>query len=182
LDFHLGSRVIHLDPSQISALNPLFVMILIPVFSFGLYPLLGRLGFSPTPLRRFTIGMFTTGGSFVVVAFIQAMISRGVHVNAMWQIVPYLILTSAEILVSITGLEFAYTQAPPTMKSTIMSFWFLTIFFGNLLTAYVEKANPFGKVGGFIFFAVLMFLVAIVFAVQAARYRTVDYVAKEKRA
>jgi POT family proton-dependent oligopeptide transporter len=45
---------------------------------------------------------------------------------------PYLILTTAEVLISTTGLEFAFTQAAAEMKSTIMSFWLLTVAIGNL--------------------------------------------------
>ena len=72
-------------------------------------------------------------------------------------------------MISITGLEFAYTQAPRAMKSTIMSFWLLTVFVGNLLTAYISKVNVFSGAPFFYFFAVLMALVAVVFSISTWR-------------
>ena len=44
----------------------------------------------------------------------------------------------SEIMVSITGLEYAFSQAPKTMKSTIMSIFFLTVFFGNYFDKFVN--------------------------------------------
>lgn len=92
------------------------VMILIPLFSFGLYPMMEKLGVKMTPLRRMGGGMVLNGGQTVSVG---------------WQFPQYIVLTMAEVMVSITGLEFAYTQAPRAMKSTIMSLWLLTITAGN---------------------------------------------------
>ena len=50
----------------------------------------------------------------------------------MWQILPYVLLTFGEVLVSATGLEFAYSQAPRSMKGVIMAFWTLAVTVGNL--------------------------------------------------
>ena len=83
--------------------------------------------------------MFLTAGAFAAAAVLQEAIQTagdGV-VHGLWQIIPYFIMTVAEVLVSITGLEFAYTQAPRAMKSTIMSFWLLCVTFGNLLVAFL---------------------------------------------
>jgi POT family proton-dependent oligopeptide transporter len=41
-------------------------------------------------------------------------------------------------LVSITGLEYAYTQAPPSMKSTMNAIWLLTVTVGNLFVAFMN--------------------------------------------
>jgi hypothetical protein len=115
------------------------VMILIPLTTFGLYPLLGRLGFEPRPLRRMTLGMLTAGFAFVAVGFLQmridALAAHGAKLHVGWQLIPYFIITLAEVMVSITGLEFAYSQAPKKMKSVIMGFWLLNVTIGNLLVA-----------------------------------------------
>ena len=161
--------------SQIAALNPIMVMVLIPLFAKGIYPWLERKGFSVTPLKKMTTGMFVAGFSFVIVAIYQALIDQGVHMSVWWQAIPFLIITAAEVLISITGLEFAYTQAPRAMKSTIMSFWLLTVFLGNLLTAYVSKINVFEGAWFFVFFAALMLVVGFVFMAIAARYKVVEY-------
>ena len=89
---------------------------------------------------------------------------------------PYLLIKIAEIMISITGLEFAYTQSPRSMKSTIMSFWLLTIFAGNLLTAYVSAINKFHGATYFLFFAGIMAGLSLVFVWMASRYKVRNYV------
>ena len=166
----------NIEASQMAALNPILVMLLIPVFSKGVYPTALRLGFAPTPLRKMSIGMFIAASSFIAAAAIQAGLDAGRGPSIAWQFVPYLLLTVAEIMVSITGLEFAYTQAPRSMKSTIMSFWLLTVFAGNLLTAYVSEINRFQGATFFIFFAALMGAVSLLFVWIASRYQVRSYI------
>ena len=67
------------------------------------------------------------------------------------------------IYISITGLEFAYTQAPRSMKSTLMSFWYLMTFVGDSFTAIIAQLNPFQGANQFLFFAVLMLAVSGIF-------------------
>jgi POT family proton-dependent oligopeptide transporter len=173
---------IKLEASQIQAANPIMVMALIPFFSYVVYPAIGKLGFEMTPLRRMSLGMILAGLSFVIVGAFQVMLDRGQSLSVAWQILPYLIITCSEVMVSITGLEFAYTQAPRSMKSTIMSFWLLTVAFGNLLVGVIAKLNVFTGAGEFFFFAGLMFLVSIVFVISAMRYKVRDFIEDETNA
>ena len=62
------------QPSQVPATNPFMVMLLIPLTTFGLYPLMDRLGISPHPLRRISMGMGVGALAFVSVALLQARI------------------------------------------------------------------------------------------------------------
>ena len=165
-----------LEASQMAALNPILVMLLIPVFSKLVYPTSAKLGYEPTPLRRMTIGMFVAAVSFVTVAVIQWAMDAGHFLSIGWQFVPYFLITIAEIMISITGLEFAYTQSPRSMKSTIMSFWLLTIFAGNLLTAYVSAINKFHGATYFLFFAGIMAGLSLVFVWMASRYKVREYI------
>ena len=170
MDLRVGR--LSLAPSQLSALNPFMVMALIPVFTWVVFPLLERRGVAVTPLRKMTAGMFLTFLSFAAAAVVQMLIDSGHAPHALWQAVQYLFLTSGEVLVSVTGLEFSYTQAPRAMKSTIMSIWFVTVAAGNLLTAAVSKLNTFQGAAYFWFFAILMLLGAFGFRAVARGYRT----------
>ncbi|MEK7858166.1 MAG: POT family MFS transporter [Elusimicrobiota bacterium] len=167
-----------LEASQIAALNPIMVMMLIPIFGYGIYPGIEKLGFEMTPLRRMSAGMLLAAFSFVAVGLLQMPIDHGHRISAGWQVIPYLIITMSEVMVSITGLEFAYTQAPLSMKSTIMSFWLLTVFAGNLVTAYISKINVFEGSAFFFFFAGLMGFVSLIFVWTASRYKVRDYFEK----
>jgi POT family proton-dependent oligopeptide transporter len=163
---------------QMQSANPLIVMILVPVLTLGIYPRLGRL---VSPLRRMAYGMFLAAASYLVVAALQKQIEAGAALSVLWQTFPYLILTLAEVLISTTGLEFAFREAAPGMKSTIMSFWLLTVAFGNLLVTAITKVlshadNPAAAVSTsrFLLYAGLTFVVAILFSIIARNYRYRD--------
>src|SRR5207247_5869040 len=101
------------ESSQMQALNPLLVMLLIPFNNLVLYPALRRHGIEPTALRRMGAGIALSGLSWVVVGAMQLALDGGQALSITWQILPYALLTLGEVLVSATGLEFAYSQAPP---------------------------------------------------------------------
>ena len=124
-------------PAQVQAVNGLLILILAPGFSYFVYPFVGRF-VTVTPLRKIGAGLFITASSFLVIASIEARIQAGVTVSVWWQILAYVVLTAGEVLVSITGLEYSYKQAPLTMKSFIMALFLLSISAGNLFTAAVN--------------------------------------------
>jgi POT family proton-dependent oligopeptide transporter len=171
---HLWGMTI--ESSQIQALNPILVMILIPVFSLGVYPLIEKLGIKMTPLRKMSGGMVIAALSFAFVGLCQAAIDSGHTLNVAWQFIPYVLITVSEVMVSITGLEFAYTQAPKAMKSTIMSLWLLTVAVGDFLDSFISYLNRFSGAGEFYFYTGLMFLVALIFIACAMRYKEHNYV------
>jgi POT family proton-dependent oligopeptide transporter len=126
--------------------------------------------------------MFLASLAYVVVGFLQTRVDAGVQMSVFWQTLPYLILTTAEVLISTTGLEFAFTQAAAEMKSTIMSFWLLTVAIGNLFVPLITgikaalisgsadhsaAVNP----STFYLYAGLTAAVAVIFAVVSLRYR-----------
>ncbi|MCC6278488.1 MAG: POT family MFS transporter [Oligoflexia bacterium] len=166
------------ESSQISALNPIMVMILIPIFGFVIYPGIEKLGLKMTPLRKITGGMYIAALSFLAAALVQVPLDQGTKISVAWQFIQYLLLTMAEVMISITGLEFAYTQAPRSMKSTIMSFWFLTIFLGNIFAAYISQIDIFKGASFFFFFTALMAVYSVLFTIMASRYKGRDYYEK----
>jgi len=178
----LGFVKFELLASQIQAINPLLIMIFIPLFTYFLYPQINKF-FKMTALRKITIGMLLAGFSFVIVAVAETSILAGGKPSIVWQFWAYVILTAAEVMVSITGLEFSYTQSPNSMKSFIMGLWFLGVSLGNGITALVNAfiVNPDGslKLTGseyFWFFAILMFVTAIAFLFVALRYKVESYI------
>lgn len=164
-----------IDAEEMQSANPAFVMILVPLLTLGVYPRLGRLA---TPLRRMSVGMFLAAASYVLVAWLQHRLDAGAQLSILWQMLPYLILTTGEVLLSTTGLEFAFAEAAPSMRSTIMSFWLLTVAFGNLLVAAITKVLGGGEVeagsvtsGRFLLYAGLTAVVGVLFSIVASRYR-----------
>jgi POT family proton-dependent oligopeptide transporter len=179
------------EPSQMQALNPLLVMLLIPFNNLVLYPALRRAGIEPTALRRMTTGIAFSGLSWVVIGVLQLWLDAGEPLSIAWQILPYALLTLGEVLVSATGLEFAYSQAPAPMKGAIMAFWSLSVTVGNLWVLLVNTAvrndgvtQTIARSGlgvmsfQMFFFAGFAFLAALAFGVYAARYPLADHYRK----
>jgi POT family proton-dependent oligopeptide transporter len=177
--------------SQMQALNPLLVMLLIPFNNLYLYPALRRAGVEPTALRRMCAGIAFSGLSWVAAGALQLSLDAGEPLSIAWQILPYALLTFGEVLVSATGLEFAYSQAPGPMKGAIMAFWSLSVTVGNLWVLLVNKAvlndsvkHSIGQSGlgvmsfQMFFFATFAFLAALAFGVYAARYPLADHYRK----
>lgn len=166
-------------PAQTSAANPILVLILIPIFTFGVFPWMERRGIAITPLRRMSVGMFLAAAAFVASAMIQTELDGGGQLHVAWQIVPYFLLTAGEVLVSATGLEFAYSQAPRAMKSTLMAFWNLTVSFGNIIAKYailILAGQPLNVL--FWYCAAGMAIVGVLFTIRATFYNYRDYAQK----
>jgi POT family proton-dependent oligopeptide transporter len=164
-------------PAQIQAANPLLVMLLIPLFAYRVYPAIDRV-FPLTPLRKIGIGLFLTAAAFAIPTLVQVSIDNGGTPSIGWQLLAYVVLTGGEVMVSITCLEFSYTQAPRAMKSFVMAFFMLSISLGNLFTSAVNFFinNPDGssRLAGadyFMFFTLLMLATAVLYVIMARFYR-----------
>lgn len=166
-------------PAQLQTVNAILVMIFIPLFSYKLYPLAAR-WVTVTPLRKIGVGLFLAALSFVIPSVMEARILAGDPPHYSWQILAYVLMTAAEVMVWVTGLEFSYTQAPRKMKSFVMGVALLPITAGNLLTAqindYKAKQEELGRTflegaNYFWFFTLLMFATALVFVAWSQFYR-----------
>lgn len=168
-----GREDMAFDPAQSSALNPFFILLAIPALNFAVFRPLQRAGRPLSHLARMTIGMFMTSLSFVAVALIQARLESAGDgsLHVVWQAIPYLLLTVGEVMVSTTGLEFAYSQAPRAMKSTIMGLFYLTITLGDLFVIAMAPLMKQSFSTFFWTFAGLMAGAAVIFAVIAKLYR-----------
>lgn len=207
------------NASQLQSVNAILILVLIPVFSYVVYPLVNRV-FSFTALRRVAVGFFVTALAWVVNtgietqlephdekahqqiaaahsdgsmslkekkaafdAVVQEQVSAGLRCHVNWQMLAYVILTCGEVLVSITCLEFSYTQAPNKMKSLIMSLYLLSVTMGNLLTSAVNQIIQNGDGTTLLpgakyywFFTILQFVSAVLFIGVAATFREKTYI------
>ena len=164
--------------SQTHIFNPFLILLFIPLFNYGIYPLINKV-YPLTPLRKIGIGMFLTAASFLMIALIESWIVKGHAPSVWWQFLAYIILTAAEIMVSITCLEFSYAQAPKRLKSLIMATFYLSVTGGNLFASFVNFliSNPetgqsrLGPVEYYLFFVGAMVCASVLFLFIAARYR-----------
>lgn len=172
--------------SQIGAFNPLLILIFVPLSVYVIYPTVNR-AFNLTAMRKISIGFFIAIAAFSVSALIQEWIDDGETPNIVWQLLAYVLMTAAEVMVSITCLEFSYTQAPPKMKSSIMALYLGSVSAGNIFTALVnrltmDEAGNSTLTGAsyYWFFTAVMAGAAVLFIPVALLYRERTYLQQEE--
>lgn len=135
--FGLLNEPIQILPAQIQSINPLFILILTPAFTFILYPFLGRF-FKVNPYRKIGFGFILGIIAFLIVGWTESYLHIGVERSIGWLILAYIVMTAAEVMVSITALELSYTQSPNTLKSIVMGLFLLSVSLGNGIAAFVQ--------------------------------------------
>lgn len=177
-----------IDSSQIQAVNPILIMPFIPLFSYVIYPLAGKLC-RITPLRKIGAGFFLAAASFSIPAWLAARIEAGETPHIVWQVLAYVVLTVAEVLVSITCLEFSYTQAPKKMKSFIMSLYLLSVTAGNLVTSGFnwliqdeDKKSRLSETHYYWFFTAAMGATAVAFLIYSQFFHEHRFIQDEEAA
>uniref|UniRef100_A0A670K7Y1 Solute carrier family 15 member 2 n=1 Tax=Podarcis muralis TaxID=64176 RepID=A0A670K7Y1_PODMU len=98
--------------------------------------------------------------------------ANNVHIS--WQIPQYLLISAGEVMFSITGIAFSYSQAPASMKSVLQAGWLLTVAFGNAIVLVVAQAAPMEQWLEFVLFAALLFIVFIIFSIMGYFYTSMD--------
>mmetsp|Transcript_12692 Transcript_12692/g.19127 ORF Transcript_12692/g.19127 Transcript_12692/m.19127 type:complete len:584 (-) Transcript_12692:181-1932(-) len=137
-----------IQPEQLGVLNPLLILVFIPLFDQHIYPWCQRRGWSIEPLRRMACGMLLIAISFFMSGLLEAAVEKGdsqanaveaagnngdgYRIDIWWQVPQIIVISTAEILVSVTGLEFVYANSPHSMKSVIMAMYSLTFCIGDL--------------------------------------------------
>ncbi len=164
-----------------------------PAFRIGTGMVLSTLSFVITALLQYTImsrGTFASvplgrsggGGALLEVAGTDAAEENLACiegcVNILWQLPQYLVITTAEVLVAITGLEFAYSQAPTSMKSVCSAAWLLTVAGGDLIVIIVTLIDPVSWLSSasnqmtlnFFLWSILMALATVAFVRLSTAY------------
>ncbi|CAL8289721.1 unnamed protein product [Lota lota] len=96
-------------------------------------------------------------------------------VHMAWQIPQYFLMTMGEVVFSVTGLEFSYSQAPSNMKSVLQAGWLLTVAVGNIIVLIVAEAAQLpDQWAEYILFASLLVFVCVIFATMAHFYTYTD--------
>ncbi|XP_045909749.1 solute carrier family 15 member 1-like [Micropterus dolomieu] len=91
------------------------------------------------------------------------------------QIPQYFFITAGEVMFSVTGLEFSYSQAPSNMKAVLQAGWLFTVAIGNFIVLIVaELAKIPERWAEYILFASLLVAVCIIFSIMAYFYTYID--------
>ena len=161
---------VSIPPDIMQVFNPLFILLLVPIFNKYVYPYVNNI-IKLTPLRKIGTGITLSGIAFISLGIFQQFLDAGIKINILWQVVTYFIMTCAEVLVIITAMEFAYSQAPKSMKSIIMSLFWLTVFLGDLLAGIMLQVNIFKGASFFYFWAILAIVIGFLFIPVSKTYK-----------
>ncbi len=165
IPYTIGSFTIGAEQTQ--SFNPLLVMTFIPLLTLFVYPYIGKYS---RPIRRMGLGICLAGLSYLSVAWLQMRLDGGEQLSIVWQALPYFLITISEILVSTTGLEYAYTAAGKNLKSLVTSFWYLTITAANLLVVVLTSmVNDPASQSTFMLYSVLTMVVGLLFIFVTTR-------------
>jgi len=154
-----------IPPDMLQSINPLLIMLLLPPVTI-FWRVLASLGLNLRPTDKMMIGFVLTAFTMGIMTAAAFLALDGSKPSVLWQVVAYIIITTAEICISVTGLELAYVAAPKSMKSFVTACWLLTVFFGNFinipLTSLYKDVIPPMQFFGML--TILMVLVCLVFA------------------
>lgn len=168
-------------------LDPLALIIFIPICDFIIYPFLRKCKINFTPIKKITAGFFTGAAAMIWAAVIQAYIYKdsvcgsnasgdgcpNVSINVWAQTGAYVLIALSEIFASITSLEYAFSKAPKNMRSMVQAIaLFMTAISSALGEAFVSlSADPL-LVWNYGAMAVLAFIAGCIFWIQ---FRSLDH-------
>lgn len=162
----------YIQPDQIKAIGPLLLLILIPIFEKVVNPLCRSCGHQLSPLYSVSLGGFSAAFSFACAGILQIMIEETeTPLSVIWQFPQFLFLQLGEVLLSIPGLQFAFTQAPTSMKSVLTAAWFCNNAIGNLIVVIMKEIKPVRyQSTEFFMYSLLMLLGIVIFSFLAYWY------------
>lgn len=203
-----------LPAAMLNIFNTIIILILIPIMDLIVYPLLAKFNKSPSHLQRIGIGMVLAACAMVYAGVLEIyrkkdMAAHGYiqqsladetfnasELSMFIQVPEFAFIGSSEVFASISGLEFAYTQAPTFMQGLIMGLFLMTSGLGSYvasaIVAIVKAASDgdwFPKEPNNGHVEYLLFLLAgltginlLIFIVVARlyKYRVPDFEAREE--
>lgn len=127
-----------------------------------------------------------SNGDSEILATTESLVCHN-RVSILWQIPQYVIITAGEVMFSITGLEFAYSEASPQLKSVVQALWLFTTAVGDLIVVIIFMLNIFSDVavqmfvfGGIMLLVIFVFILLAIFYYEYADYSNEGEVLTEK--
>ncbi|KAH8934442.1 hypothetical protein BDL97_18G083600 [Sphagnum fallax] len=151
-----------IQPDQMQALHPVLILAMIPLFDQVICPFLEKQQVLIQPVLRILFSMMLGSLAFLLSGLLQNAMDHVASTEApplsiLWQTPQFVAISTADIMVSITFLEFAYSQAPDSMKSVIQAAWLFAIAAGNLVMELLVAiiGDRLSRANEFFFFALV---------------------------
>jgi dipeptide/tripeptide permease len=158
-----------IKPDQMIGLNPIFAIILMPFCNYLFFPLMEKFGLGSL-LHRITVGGFLCCIAFVIAIFVELKIQSG-FISIFWLFPQFAVLALSENFLFTSLLNFAYAEAPSSMKSVMTACVFVTIALGNLIIVISSGFKMFeSQVYEFMFFVIILVIDLIGFIFLAIKF------------
>lgn len=148
------------------SLNPLFIIILAPIFS-AVWGWLRSKGKEPTSVEKFGTALLLMSASYVIMMF-AGLAAETDKISPLWLICAYFVMTVSELCLSPIGLSLVSKLAPKKFLSLTMGCWFLTCFIGDGLAGYwggkyetLTSTQLFAPLAALSFIAFLLLVILI---------------------
>lgn len=151
-------------PEAVGAANPILVLLLVPTLAV-LVPW--------RSLRRMLLGYALTALSFVASGALEVFVcAYPGRVSMLWQLPQWILVCAGEVLVYLTGMQFALSEAPQALKAVMQAFFLFTISLGNMLVALLAlvSGSMVSQTLQYFMFAGLMACATLVFFLQTRNY------------
>jgi proton-dependent oligopeptide transporter, POT family len=158
-----GPHVFRLSPAQIESINPIFIVLVTPFFQKFWDWLAKRRNRDYHATDKMAIG-FKVSLMCMILLSAVGFLELWEKPSAWFMIVAVILITIAELCVSVVGLEFAYREATPELKSFVMAAFLVTVFVGDSIGGFfVDKL--YGTLSNGLYFAIQAVLMVVVLAV-----------------
>ncbi len=122
--------------SWLQSINPLFIIILAPVFG-SMWVWLAQRQKEPSIPAKFGIGLLLLGSGFMVMMWAATYTMDGDKVSPMWLVTTYFLQTCGELALSPVGLSSITKLSPPRYVGQMMGTWFMGAALGNLIAGLI---------------------------------------------
>ncbi|MSU77563.1 MAG: MFS transporter [Gemmataceae bacterium] len=188
------------SPEQFGVLNPILIVIFVPLLQLLWNVLERRIGLRMRPTDKMMLGFILTAMTMGVMALagylcgpfterpdaggvMRRVVENSSKVTIYWEVLAFVLLTAAEVLISVTGLELAFVAAPASLKSFVTALWLLTVGLANLfINAPVGALYPTMPPGQyFLLLTLMMVAVMIAFYFVAATFNRNAVIAEDAK-
>ncbi|PJA26707.1 MAG: hypothetical protein CO189_09785 [candidate division Zixibacteria bacterium CG_4_9_14_3_um_filter_46_8] len=166
----LETFVGRIPPDAIQGLNPILIVLMSPLFAWLWSKTDRSVAHKLSSPKKMLLGFF------LVILCMGVMTSAGYYaasekVSILWEVAAYLLITAAELCISVIGLQLAFEEAPDSMKSMITGFWLFTVFLGDILAGWFSRIYTQTTPGNFFgIMTILILIVTLVFYPVSKRF------------
>jgi POT family proton-dependent oligopeptide transporter len=170
-DFDLHLFGYYVAPDRLQSLNPLFIVLLLPLVSVALWRLLARFGIHMRATDKMLVGFGLTAAGMALMAVAGFLATPEHKISLWWLVTTFFLVTLAELCISPVGLELAFAVAPQAMKSFITACFLVTVFFGNILNSFLTRLyEPLGPGRYFGLLTGILLVVTVAFIFVSLRF------------